>query len=357
MKKIATYIYSVLSLIMLVGVSSCSKNDGSEPEGPLPPYMEEDVQMRIGSDVFTLSLFDNQTGRAFRELLPLTVSMDDVNANEKFIRLSQNLPTAAVNPANIRTGHLMLYGSDGLVLFYKSFPTSYSYTRVGTVDNPSGLESALGAGAVNITFFEQARPRRATLSYNTNGADIGATPDPVTEDVGTPMTLNNGDGFSRTGYSFAGWNTRADGSGTRYAGGGRITLTADITLYAQWRAQSTGNLLTITIGSSRFTAALESNPTAEAFKALMPLTVQMDDVNANEKFIRLPQDLPTAPTNPGTIHTGDLMLYGSDGLVMFYKSFTTSYSYTRIGRVANPSGLEAALGSGSVTVSFTLDAD
>ena len=46
------------------------------------------------------------------------------------------------------------------------------------------------------------------------------------------------------------------------------------------------------------------------------------------------------------------MLYGSTCIVLFYESFSTSYRYTRIGRVDNPAGLAAAVGSGSVTVSF-----
>ena len=46
----------------------------------------------------------------------------------------------------------MLYGSNCIVLFYETFSSSYSYTRIGRLDNPSGLASDLGRGNVSVTF-------------------------------------------------------------------------------------------------------------------------------------------------------------------------------------------------------------
>lgn len=108
----------------------------------------------------------------------------------------------------------------------------------------------------------------------------------------------------------------------------------------------------ITVGTTVFHATLEGSATAQSFAAKLPLTLDMRDVNANEKFYELPSSLPTDATNPGTIQSGDLMLYGSNGLVLFYKTFSTSYSYTRIGRIDDASGLEAALGARNAQVTF-----
>lgn len=110
----------------------------------------------------------------------------------------------------------------------------------------------------------------------------------------------------------------------------------------------------ITIGANSFVAALYDNETANAFAALLPLTITMNEVNGNEKYHYLSGNLPASPENLSTIHNGDLMLYGSNCIVLFYETFNTSYSYTKIGTVDNPTALEAALGSNNPIVTFEL---
>ena len=110
--------------------------------------------------------------------------------------------------------------------------------------------------------------------------------------------------------------------------------------------------INIIIGSKTFTATLADSETGEAFAALLPLTVTMNELNGNEKYHYLSTSLPTATYRLGTIHAGDLMLYGNNCVVLFYETFNSSYSYTRIGAIDDPSGLASALGSGNVSVHF-----
>lgn len=109
----------------------------------------------------------------------------------------------------------------------------------------------------------------------------------------------------------------------------------------------------MTVGERRFALTLADNEAARAFAAMLPLTLDMPDLNGNEKHVELPKELPANASRPGTIRNGDLMLYGSRTLVLFYVTFDSSYSYTRLGRVDDPAGLAQALGRGSARISFS----
>lgn len=115
-----------------------------------------------------------------------------------------------------------------------------------------------------------------------------------------------------------------------------------------------GAEIIITVGDTSFSATLENNETANAFKQRLPLTLDMSELNGNEKYYYLSDNLPSNPSRVGTIRNGDIMLYGSSCVVLFYETFSSSYSYTRIGRVNDTDGLKSALGSGGVTVTFAL---
>ncbi len=116
------------------------------------PISENKLKIKVGDKVFTATLLDNATSKAFIAQLPLTIKMNELNDNEKFAQLSKSLPINPSVPASIQSGDLMMYSSTTLVLFYKGFSTSYSYTKIGKIDDVTGLVTALGSGDINITY-------------------------------------------------------------------------------------------------------------------------------------------------------------------------------------------------------------
>ncbi|WEK71164.1 MAG: cyclophilin-like fold protein [Candidatus Chryseobacterium colombiense] len=113
------------------------------------------IKIKAGSQTFTATLLDNNAAKTFKEMLPLTINMTELNGNEKYFDLSQSLPTNSFNPGTIQNGDLMLYGSKTLVLFYKTFSTSYSYTKLGKIDDTAGLATALGSGNVTVAIEKE----------------------------------------------------------------------------------------------------------------------------------------------------------------------------------------------------------
>ncbi len=132
------------------------------------------INIFIGSKTFTATFADSETGEAFAALLPLTVTMNELNGNEKYHYLNSSLPTAAYQPGIIHAGDLMLYGNNCVVLFYETFNSSYSYTRIGAIDNPSGLAAALGSGNVSVR-FESSSTATENLTVNVQSDKIQST--------------------------------------------------------------------------------------------------------------------------------------------------------------------------------------
>ena len=110
------------------------------------------INIQIASQIFTAKFIDNASSQVFVAMLPMTIDMIELNDNEKYAHLPSDLPTNAQQVQTINTGDLMLYGADILVLFYQTFSTSYGYTRLGCIEDASGLADALGDSGVQVTF-------------------------------------------------------------------------------------------------------------------------------------------------------------------------------------------------------------
>lgn len=135
MKKTLIYsIFIVISLFIFVGCHS--KNSENNNSNEVISF----VKIIINEKEYTIKLEDNETVKSFVNMLPQKFNMNKLNDNEIYVYLDSTLPTNSYNPKKINAGDVMLYGNDCLVIFYKSFETSYSYTKIGHIDNLSNLE-------------------------------------------------------------------------------------------------------------------------------------------------------------------------------------------------------------------------
>lgn len=178
MKRIllAIWVMAVLSALTACGTTPGSDAASTNGSGALPPAQQKEsgavpdgsdaaenaapeqaaseiaIALTVNGRTFSAALLDNETARQLAEQFPLTLNMSELNGNEKYFYMDRELPTDAYQPGQINAGDLMLYGNNCLVLFYESFSSGYSYTRLGRVDDPAGLAEALGAGSVEVVF-------------------------------------------------------------------------------------------------------------------------------------------------------------------------------------------------------------
>ncbi|MDO4340994.1 MAG: cyclophilin-like fold protein [Eubacteriales bacterium] len=113
--------------------------------------------------------------------------------------------------------------------------------------------------------------------------------------------------------------------------------------------------MNVQVGGAVFFATLENNEAVSELVAMMqesPVVIEMSDYSGFEKVGPLGRSL-TANNSQTTTHAGDIVLYNGNQIVIFYGS--NSWSYTRLGHIDDLTGWEDALGSGDVTVTFSLE--
>ncbi|KIX90890.1 hypothetical protein TP70_05275 [Staphylococcus microti] len=112
--------------------------------------------------------------------------------------------------------------------------------------------------------------------------------------------------------------------------------------------------ISLTIHDQTYTATLNENPATEKLMRLLPLKIKMTDLNRNEKYHTLDTTFPTQQEAVQQIHSGDLMLYDNDTIVLFYQDFSTPYTYTRLGKLIDATSLSDHLGYNDVTVTIAI---
>ena len=98
------------------------------------------IYANLNNEKLEINLEENSTTSALVKPLPLDIAMNDLNKNEKYAYLDNSLPTNTYSPKHIEAGDVMLFGDNCLVIFYESFDTSYSYSKIGHINNLPSLD-------------------------------------------------------------------------------------------------------------------------------------------------------------------------------------------------------------------------
>lgn len=114
---------------------------------------------------------------------------------------------------------------------FKKGATATTATIKGGVRSSNGSWTGATVTASATVSIPALTP--ATITFNANDGS-GTVPSAISTYVGVANTIPS-NSLTRPGYTFNGWNTASDGSGTAYATGSTITPTGDVTLYAQWK--------------------------------------------------------------------------------------------------------------------------
>ena len=136
MKKV---LLIIICLILLTGCSSNKTNSNNQKTNTKESDLVSDIKVIINNKTYTLKLENNNTVEEFIKLLPQEYAMNELNGNEKYVYINNSLPTNSYNPNHIEKGDVMLYGDNCLVIFYKSFDTNYSYTKIGHINDLDNL--------------------------------------------------------------------------------------------------------------------------------------------------------------------------------------------------------------------------
>ena len=109
----------------------------------------------------------------------------------------------------------------------------------------------------------------------------------------------------------------------------------------------------IKLNGKEFEFEFKDTEVANQIKSKLPFTVKMTNLNGNEIYYQFSgESFTTNHKSVGTINMGDIYLYQSNYLVLFYKTFTTSYSYTEIGKLKDATGLDTIIGSSDIEVEW-----
>jgi hypothetical protein len=309
----------------------------------------------------------------------MKLKMSELNGNEKYRYLKKDYPTDAKKVNRVKAGDIMLYGSDCLVVFYKSFNTSYEYTKVGRITNPKGLKKAAGKKSVTVSFSKKKIIRLSEKSLNMN--------------TGDSKTIKlKGASAKKVKWSTSNKKTATVSKGKIKAKKpGTVTITAKYKnkkykckVVVREKEKPVGDenknedvipkekddinpeetdqpaierILMMKIGDKNVAVDWEDNESVAALKKLVsekPLTIQMSMYGGFEQVGAVGESLPRNDVQI-TTSAGDIVLYSGNQIVVFYGS--NSWAYTRLGHITDQDagGMTDLLGNGNVTITISLE--
>ena len=146
--------------------------------------------------------------------------------------------SAPIDPTNYHIGWTVtVLDNTGLLV-----RTGYTFAGWNTQSNGSGANYTQSQtfimGAANVTLYAKWTANNYSVTYLGNGSTGGSAPiDPTSYQIGLSVTVLGQGTLVKTGYTFAGWNTQSNGSGTTYTQSQTFTMgAANVTLYAMWTA-------------------------------------------------------------------------------------------------------------------------
>ena len=157
-KKLCLILVAIWGIVLLAGCGGETQNAApsspqTEPETTHETDKKEQTTMKmnvqIGGQTFTATLADTKAAQEFAQMLPMTITLDDYGGFEKVGSLGRSL-TASNSQTTTAAGDIVLYNSSNIVMFYGS--NSWSYTRLGKIDDLTGWADALSSNSVTAIF-------------------------------------------------------------------------------------------------------------------------------------------------------------------------------------------------------------
>ena len=170
MKKIKRLIFLIFIIFITLSLTACNINssDQSQRKENNSLYISENianenkkednkelipVDIIINDNTFSAKLYTSDSTEELINQFPMTINMNEMNGNEKYYYMPSSLTKNEEDIKNIKSGDIMLYGPDCIVIFYKDFETSYKYTRLGYIKDKAKLSDLLkNNNEVKITF-------------------------------------------------------------------------------------------------------------------------------------------------------------------------------------------------------------